>query len=175
MKDYLKNKSTRYLRSPSEIAGNDSTTFDEGSAKTRLAGLAYNTVTALLLNAALGLFAATPKTLEPIPDDPIEAKHVQFVSVARSNMLIIFLVSLVSFFFVGKSSQDYICNLYVTLCVFGHLYNNCFYTHDNLFYGKKIFLAYFSPSKKLLKTLFFTDNLLHQYYNTLQRLLWAWD
>ncbi|KAL7537201.1 hypothetical protein ACHAXR_009736 [Thalassiosira sp. AJA248-18] len=41
--------------------------FDMGLAKTRLEGLAYSTVTTLMMNAALRLFSSTPKKLEPIP------------------------------------------------------------------------------------------------------------
>jgi hypothetical protein len=52
-------------------------TFDMGLAKTRLEGLAYSTVTTLMLNAALRLFSSTPKKLESIPDDPDKAKVVK--------------------------------------------------------------------------------------------------
>jgi len=51
-----------------------------GLAKTRLEGLAYSTVTTLLMNAALRLFSATPKKIEPILDDADKAKIVRFVS-----------------------------------------------------------------------------------------------
>jgi hypothetical protein len=47
-------------------------------ANTRLEGLAYDIVAALLLNAALALFSSTPRTLEPIPNDEKTAKAVKF-------------------------------------------------------------------------------------------------
>lgn len=53
-------------------------TFDFGLANTRLEGLAYDIVAALLLNAALALFSSTPRTLEPIPTDEKRAKVVKF-------------------------------------------------------------------------------------------------
>lgn len=54
--------------------------FDMGLAKTRLEGLAYSTVTTLLMNAALRLFSSTPKKVEPVPDDSEKAGAVRFVS-----------------------------------------------------------------------------------------------
>ncbi len=58
--------------------------FDMGLAKTRLEGLAYSTVTTLMLNAALRLFSTTPKKLEPLPDDASKSKVVKFVSTLSS-------------------------------------------------------------------------------------------
>mmetsp|Transcript_7908 Transcript_7908/g.14562 ORF Transcript_7908/g.14562 Transcript_7908/m.14562 type:complete len:208 (-) Transcript_7908:429-1052(-) len=55
-----------------------SAAFDMGLAKTRLEGLAYGTVTSLMMNGALRLFSATPKKLLPIPDDADLAKKVRF-------------------------------------------------------------------------------------------------
>lgn len=55
----------------------DDAVFDIGLAKTRLEGLAYSTVTSLLMNAALRLFSATPKKLEPVPKDAVEARTVR--------------------------------------------------------------------------------------------------
>lgn len=52
--------------------------FDMGLAKTRLEGLAYSTVTTLMMNSALRLFSSTPKKLKPIPDDAEEASIVRF-------------------------------------------------------------------------------------------------
>jgi hypothetical protein len=57
------------------------TVFNEGLAKTRLEGLAYSTVTALMIGTALSLFASTPKKLESVPDDSDKARIVKFVSV----------------------------------------------------------------------------------------------
>ncbi|KAL7530480.1 hypothetical protein ACHAWF_003391 [Thalassiosira exigua] len=54
--------------------------FDLGLAKTRLEGLAYGTVTTLMMNAALRMFSSTPKALEAVPDDKDKAKAVRFVS-----------------------------------------------------------------------------------------------
>lgn len=55
--------------------------FDVGMAKTRLEGLAYSTVTTLMLNAALRLFSATPKSLKEVPQDGgKEARLIKFVS-----------------------------------------------------------------------------------------------
>lgn len=56
------------------------TVFDMGLSKTRLEGLAYSTVTTLLMNAALRIFSGTPKTLRPIPEDADEdaARKVRF-------------------------------------------------------------------------------------------------
>lgn len=51
--------------------------FNMGLVKTRLDGLGYPTVTTLMIGAGLGLFGATPRTLEPIPDDPEKAKGVK--------------------------------------------------------------------------------------------------
>mmetsp|Transcript_20831 Transcript_20831/g.45231 ORF Transcript_20831/g.45231 Transcript_20831/m.45231 type:complete len:206 (-) Transcript_20831:261-878(-) len=54
------------------------TAFDLGLSKTRLEGLAYGTVTSLMMNGALRLFSATPKNLMPVPDDAALAKKVRF-------------------------------------------------------------------------------------------------
>ena len=54
--------------------------FDAGLANTRLEGLAYSTVTTLMMSASMTLFSATPKNLESIPDDGEKAKVARFVS-----------------------------------------------------------------------------------------------
>ena len=59
--------------------GASSAGFDVGLAKTRLDGLAYTTVTALMLNAAIRLYSMTPTKLENVPHGEA-AKAVKFVS-----------------------------------------------------------------------------------------------
>lgn len=66
------------IRGGSVATAGATAAFDMGLAKTRLEGLAYSTVTTLLMNAALRLFSATPKKIEPIPDDADKAKIVRF-------------------------------------------------------------------------------------------------
>lgn len=61
------------------LRGGAASVFDMGLAKTRLEGLAYTTVTALLLNAGLQLFSSTPTKLENVPDGEA-GKAVKFVS-----------------------------------------------------------------------------------------------
>jgi hypothetical protein len=61
----------------STIHGGATAAFNMGLAKTRLEGLAYSTVTTLMLNVAIKLFFSTPKKLESIPDDPDKAKVVK--------------------------------------------------------------------------------------------------
>lgn len=51
--------------------------LDMGLTKTRLEGWAYATVSSLMMNGALRLFSATPKKIEPIPDDADKAKAVR--------------------------------------------------------------------------------------------------
>ena len=57
--------------------------FDAGLAKTRLEGLAYSTVTTLMMSASMGLFGSTPKTLDPIPGDEEKAKMARIVSLLK--------------------------------------------------------------------------------------------
>ena len=57
-------------------------TFDTALAKTRLEGLGYSTVAALLMNAALRLFSSTPSN--PLPITPADADAGR-VGVVRFN------------------------------------------------------------------------------------------
>lgn len=61
-------------------ANDASSSFDFDLANTRLEGLGYDIIAALILNAALALFSSTPRTLEPIPENKDKAKVVKLVS-----------------------------------------------------------------------------------------------
>ena len=68
------------------MRGGAASAFDMGLAKTRLEGLAYTTVTALLMNAGLQLFSSTPTKLEIVPHGEA-GKAVKFVSQLVSSTL----------------------------------------------------------------------------------------
>eukprot|EP00581_Thalassiosira_minuscula_P008777 CAMPEP_0183702404 /NCGR_PEP_ID=MMETSP0737-20130205/514_1 /TAXON_ID=385413 /ORGANISM="Thalassiosira miniscula, Strain CCMP1093" /LENGTH=166 /DNA_ID=CAMNT_0025929003 /DNA_START=53 /DNA_END=550 /DNA_ORIENTATION=- len=59
--------------------------FDMGLSKTRLEGLAYGTVTSLMMNGALRLFAGTPKDIKRIPDDASkdQARDIMFDNIFK--------------------------------------------------------------------------------------------
>mmetsp|Transcript_6362 Transcript_6362/g.14673 ORF Transcript_6362/g.14673 Transcript_6362/m.14673 type:complete len:229 (-) Transcript_6362:258-944(-) len=59
--------------------------FDMALAKTRLEGLGYSTVAALLMNAALRLFSSTPSN--PLPAPPAEAGAERARAVRFNNRL----------------------------------------------------------------------------------------
>ena len=129
--------------------------FDMGLAKTRLEGLAYATVTTLMLNAALRLFSSTPKKLEPVSGDSKKARVVKFVSEKiicmpsfplccdcietsfHFDLALTSHISFGSFFFtncnIEQYSEDCIWSMHINLSCPRILHNNHIHTANDIF------------------------------------------